>query len=121
MISEDLEELFEIADRIAVMFEGRILDVMPVAEARGRPDRAVDGRGGGQGVIQLRLEPRLDTPAWLGIALPLLAILATLALCSALILLAGANVLDAYARCSRARSAAASTSSRPWSRRRRWC
>ncbi len=33
VISEDLEELFEIADRIAVMFEGRILDVMPVAEA----------------------------------------------------------------------------------------
>ncbi len=33
VISEDLEELFEIADRIAVMFEGRILDVMPVADA----------------------------------------------------------------------------------------
>jgi simple sugar transport system permease protein len=47
-------------------------------------------------VIQLRLEPRLDTPAWLGIALPLLAILATLVLCSSLILLAGANVFDAY-------------------------
>jgi hypothetical protein len=33
VISEDLEELFEIADRIAVMFEGRIVDQMPVAEA----------------------------------------------------------------------------------------
>jgi simple sugar transport system ATP-binding protein len=33
VISEDLEELFEIADRIAVMFEGRILDTFPVAEA----------------------------------------------------------------------------------------
>ena len=33
VISEDLEELFEIADRIAVMYEGRILDVVPVAEA----------------------------------------------------------------------------------------
>ncbi len=33
MISEDLEELFEIADRIAVMYEGRILDVMPAAGA----------------------------------------------------------------------------------------
>jgi general nucleoside transport system permease protein len=47
-------------------------------------------------VIELRLEPRGDTPAWLGIALPLLAILATLALCSMLIVLAGANVPDAY-------------------------
>jgi simple sugar transport system ATP-binding protein len=33
LISEDLEEMFEVADRIAVMFEGRILDVMPVAKA----------------------------------------------------------------------------------------
>jgi simple sugar transport system ATP-binding protein len=33
VISEDLEELFEIADRIAVMFEGRIVDQMPAAEA----------------------------------------------------------------------------------------
>jgi simple sugar transport system ATP-binding protein len=33
LISEDLEEVFEIADRIAVMFEGRILEVVPVAQA----------------------------------------------------------------------------------------
>jgi simple sugar transport system ATP-binding protein len=33
VISEDLEELFEIADRIAVIFEGRILDTLPVADA----------------------------------------------------------------------------------------
>ena len=33
LISEDLEELFEVADRIAVMFEGRILDILPAAEA----------------------------------------------------------------------------------------
>jgi simple sugar transport system ATP-binding protein len=32
-ISEDLEELFEVADRIAVIFDGRILDIVPVAEA----------------------------------------------------------------------------------------
>jgi ABC-type uncharacterized transport system ATPase subunit len=33
VITEDLEELFEIADRIAVMFEGRILDTLSVADA----------------------------------------------------------------------------------------
>ena len=33
LISEDLEELFELADRIAVMFEGRVVAVMPAAEA----------------------------------------------------------------------------------------
>ena len=33
VFSEDLEELFEIADQIAVIFEGRILDIAPVGEA----------------------------------------------------------------------------------------
>jgi ABC-type uncharacterized transport system ATPase subunit len=33
MISEDLEEIFRIADTIAVMFEGRITGAMPVGEA----------------------------------------------------------------------------------------
>lgn len=33
VISEDLEELFQIADRIAVMYEGRIMGVLPIAEA----------------------------------------------------------------------------------------
>ncbi|MFQ5785458.1 MAG: ABC transporter ATP-binding protein [Alphaproteobacteria bacterium] len=33
LISEDLEELFALSDRLAVMFEGRILDVLPAAEA----------------------------------------------------------------------------------------
>jgi simple sugar transport system permease protein len=47
-------------------------------------------------MIRLALEPRADTPAWLGIALPVLAVLASLVLCSVLVLLAGANVLDAY-------------------------
>ena len=33
VISEDLEELFALSDRIAVIYEGRIMDVIPVAEA----------------------------------------------------------------------------------------
>jgi simple sugar transport system ATP-binding protein len=33
LISEDLEELFEISDRIAVMFEGRIVRILPTKEA----------------------------------------------------------------------------------------
>lgn len=45
----------------------------------------------------IRLERRDTTPAWLNIALPLAAVLATLVLCSGLIALAGANVLSAYA------------------------
>jgi general nucleoside transport system ATP-binding protein len=33
LISEDLEELLEICDRIAVIYSGRIMKVMPAAEA----------------------------------------------------------------------------------------
>ncbi|TRC96484.1 ABC transporter permease [Mesorhizobium sp. WSM4303] len=43
-----------------------------------------------------RLEVRTSTPAWFNLALPLLAIGATLVLCSGLITLAGAGVLEAY-------------------------
>ena len=33
LISEDLEELFLLSDRIAVMYEGRIMDTLPIQEA----------------------------------------------------------------------------------------
>jgi simple sugar transport system permease protein len=43
-----------------------------------------------------RLEARTSTPAWFNLALPLIAIAATLILCSGLIALTGAGVLEAY-------------------------
>ena len=46
--------------------------------------------------MRLVLEPRAHTPTWLNISLPVLALLATLVLCSGLILLAGAGVVQAY-------------------------
>ncbi len=48
-------------------------------------------------MIQFRLEPRTKTPVWLNVALPFLAVAATLVLCSGLIALAGADVIEAYA------------------------
>jgi simple sugar transport system ATP-binding protein len=33
LISEDLEELFQLSDRIAVMYEGRIMDTLPIEKA----------------------------------------------------------------------------------------
>ncbi len=44
----------------------------------------------------LRLEARTATPAWLNLALPLVAVLVALVLCSGLIALAGAGVIEAY-------------------------
>jgi general nucleoside transport system permease protein len=46
--------------------------------------------------MRLRLEQREKSSAWLNLTLPLVAIAATLALCGGLIVLAGANVLEAY-------------------------
>ena len=48
-------------------------------------------------MIRLRLEPRTRTPVWLGLALPLAAVVAALVICSGLIALAGANPFTAYA------------------------
>jgi simple sugar transport system permease protein len=47
--------------------------------------------------MRLAIEPRARTPAWLNLTLPLAAVLATLVLCSGLIALAGADVLESYA------------------------
>ena len=47
-------------------------------------------------MIHIRLEQRAKTPAWFNLALPLAAVLATLVLCGGLVMLAGANVFEAY-------------------------
>ncbi len=47
-------------------------------------------------MIGLRLERRESTPLWLNLAMPVVAIVATLVLCAGLVAMAGANVLDAY-------------------------
>ena len=47
-------------------------------------------------MIRFRLERRETTPVWVQIGVPILAILAALVLCSVLVKLAGADVLEAY-------------------------
>lgn len=46
--------------------------------------------------MRLRIEPRARTPAWLNFLLPVIAVVATLMLCSGLIAAAGAQVIPAY-------------------------
>ncbi len=47
-------------------------------------------------MIRFRLEPRQKPSAWLNLTLPLAAIAATLLLCSGLIAITGADVIEAY-------------------------
>ena len=44
MISQDLDEIFEISDRIAVLSEGRLSPAYPAADHDRRGDRPADGR-----------------------------------------------------------------------------
>ena len=47
-------------------------------------------------MIRLRLERRSDTPVWMQIALPIAAVVLALLICSVLVAMAGAPVLEAY-------------------------
>ena len=51
LISEDLEEIFALSDRIAVMYGGRIIADIPAARSDGRARRPLHGRRGGGGMI----------------------------------------------------------------------
>jgi simple sugar transport system permease protein len=47
-------------------------------------------------MMRLRLERRSETPVWMQIVLPILAVVLALVICSALVAMAGAPVLEAY-------------------------
>jgi len=47
-------------------------------------------------MIRVRLERRQESPIWLQIAIPIGAVIVTLVLCSGLVALSGANVVEAY-------------------------
>ena len=51
LISEDLEEMFALSDRIAVMYRGRIMADLPVGGSDRRARRPADGRRRGEGGV----------------------------------------------------------------------
>ena len=89
MISQDLDEIFEIADRIAVISRGELSEAYPAGELSaerigllmaGTHERAGrDAESGGRGVI-LRLEKRSQRSTLMAFLSPVLAISITLAL-----------------------------------------
>ena len=44
VVSAELDEVLSLADQVAVMFDGRIVDVLPIEEASREKDRSLDGR-----------------------------------------------------------------------------
>ena len=67
LISEDLDEILALADRIAVMYEGAIVGELDAPTRDRRGDRPADGR---EGTIPVRIERRLEQPRWLLVAVP---------------------------------------------------
>ena len=96
VISEDLEELLTLSDRIAVMYEGRIAGVLDAAEASiARLGLLMSGAEAGAHDASPRA--REATPAWLNLALPLAGDRwRRSSSAAASIALAGAECSDAY-------------------------
>ena len=62
LISEDLDEILALADRIAVMYEGAIVGEVDADDGDRRGARAADGRRARR---MIRFERRLNQPRWL--------------------------------------------------------
>ena len=67
LISEDLDEILALADRIVVMYEGRIVGELDAGVGDGRGDRPADG---GRARAAMRIERRLEQPRWLLVVVP---------------------------------------------------
>ena len=94
MVSEDLDEIFELSDRIAVFYNGRVVGVARGRRSRPPADRAHDG---GRGVTgPLRIERRLDAPGWLKVAVPVASLVLAAIIVGILLLATGHNPLSTY-------------------------
>ena len=67
LISEDLDEILALADRVVVIYEGASPASVDAGDGDGRGDRAADGR---RRAGVMRIERRLRQPRWLSVAVP---------------------------------------------------
>ena len=132
LISTELDEILALSDRIAVMYEGRIVGVMPAAgvDVNAIGLMMAGARGQGEGVAQVTptttetqaLAHSRRLPKWVVTwARRWLGVVVGLGIGALLILIAGANPFAAYAVMFTARSAARARSRRRCSRLRLCC
>ena len=97
--SQDLDELAEITDRIAVMFHGRLSEPLPTAASQSRKARPADGRKHvwprGSRSMQLVLEKRAERSTTIALISPLIAIGLTIVTMSILFAILGKNPISA--------------------------
>ena len=130
LISEDLDEVLGLSDRVAVMYEGRIVGLFDAADADvaeigllmiggsatphaepGTPagssgDRRTPAREPGRARIALpwtfRLERRLEVPRWLPLATTIGAVVFALVISGVVLALAGGEPIPAFIHIVRA-------------------
>ena len=94
LISEDLDELMTLSDRIAVMYEGRIMGEVDAATA------AVEEIGlmmaGGADRVTIRIERRLAQPHWLKVAVPVGSLVVAFVLIAILLVATGRDPVSTY-------------------------
>ena len=94
LISEDLDELMTLSDRIAVMYEGRIMGEVDAATA------AVEEIGlmmaGGAARMTIRIERRLAQPHWLKVAVPVGSLIVAFVLIAILLVATGRDPVSTY-------------------------
>ena len=109
LISEELDEILSLSDRVVVMYEGRIVGSFPSETADiheigllmtgGRPDRSDGARRDRRGCIRmtLRLEPRTDAPRWFTALMTLAALAFAFVLSGLIIWLVGGDPVRSFA------------------------
>ena len=118
LISEDLDEILMLADRVVVIYEGHISEPIPADEAdiaelgllmtgsAGAAPNAMSDRARPlpppPGALGLHAERRLDTPRGLGVVTTIGAVVVALLISAVLIWLIGGDPVSAYAHIVRA-------------------
>ena len=97
LISEDLDEILTLADRIAVLYEGRVMATVPAVDARPE-ELGLLMAGVAVTCTMIRLERRLIAPRWLAFAVPAGSLVAAMVLGAIVLLVTGHNPLHAYRR-----------------------
>ena len=68
LLSEDLDEILALSDRVEVIYEGELAGPLRPRYGDGRGDRA--GHGRRRARVMVKIERRLDQPRWLSVAVP---------------------------------------------------
>ncbi len=92
LMSEDLDEIRALADRILVMYEGEIVGELARRSCVDRGDRAAHGRRS----ARVKLERRLTQPWWLSVAVPVGSLVVAFAIIGLVLALTGHDVGETY-------------------------